>query len=56
MKKANALKEKLFSKINKNFKKHQNDFLAFVEKEEKCFKKNGKHCPKDAGSPNELLS
>jgi len=44
MKIANELKEKLFSKINKNFKKHQNDFLTFVKKEEKCFKKNGRSC------------
>lgn len=43
-KRAEESKQALFNKINKNFKKHQNDFLEYVEQQKKCFKNKDEKC------------
>ena len=43
-KKAEIQKQILFAKINKNFKKHQKDFLEFVEMTKACHARDNKNC------------
>jgi hypothetical protein len=55
-KKASALKEKLFTRINKNFKKHQNDFLEFVEEQKRCSQGKENYCSAGAVKPSDQFT